>query len=109
MVSPHPIDPRRWDVVAQMDNGYRYGHYTWRTRTLTLADDTIPLPQETPEWEAARRDPSIRGFMTWVRFPWYEIERRPDGTHVLIHDARYMTRRRPGGGFGGVEVVLPNR
>jgi inner membrane protein len=107
MVSPHPIDPRRWDVVAQTGNEYRYGHYTWRTRTLTLAGDAIPLPKETPEYAAARRDPSVRGFMTWVRFPWYEIERTPDGTRVLIHDARYMTRRRAGGGFGGVEVVLP--
>ncbi len=106
MVSPHPLDPRRWEVVAQTGNVYRYGHYTWRTRTLTLADDTIPLPEETPEYDAARRHPSIRGFMTWVRFPWYEIERTPEGTRVLIHDARYMTRRRPGAGFGGVEVVL---
>jgi inner membrane protein len=106
MVSPHPIDPRRWDVVAQMPDVYRFGRYTWATCTLTLADDRLPLPQPTREWEIARRDPSIRGFMTWVRFPWYEIERTPTGTRVLIHDARYATRRRPGGGFGGVEVEV---
>ncbi len=106
MVSPHPIDPRRWDVVAQMPDVYRFGRYTWATRTLTLAEDQLPLPQPTREWEIARRDPSIQGFMTWVRFPWYEIERTPTGTRVLIHDARYATRRRAGGGFGGVEVEV---
>lgn len=107
MVSPHPIDPRRWDVVAQMGDVYRFGHYTWRTRTLILADDRLPVPKESPEWEDARRDPSIRGFMSWVRFPWYEIERMPHGTRVFIHDARYARRRRVGGGFGRVEVLLP--
>lgn len=109
MVSPHPLDPRRWEVVAQMGGVYRYGHYTWRTRTLTLEDDTIPLPKETPEYAAARSHPSVRGFVTWARFPWYEIEQTPEGTRVLLHDARYMTRRRPGGGFGGVEVLLEKR
>lgn len=109
MVSPHPIDPRRWEVVAQVGDVYRYGHYTWRTRRLALAEDTISLPKETQEWAEARRHPSVRGFMTWVRFPWYEIERTGEGTRVLIHDARYLTRRRPGSGFGGVEVLLKNR
>lgn len=113
MVAPHPIDPRRWDVVVQMPDAYRFGRYTWftggATRTLTLADDRLPLPHASPEWEEARRDPSIRGFMTWVRFPWYEVVQTPEGTRVLIHDARYATRRRAGGGFGGVEVEIGKR
>jgi inner membrane protein len=107
MVSPHPIDPRRWDVLAQMGDVYRFGRYDWSTHALTLADDRLPLPRASREWDIARRDPSIRGFMSWVRFPWYEIERTSRGTRVLIHDARYATRRRAGGGFGGVEVEIP--
>ncbi len=106
MVAPHPIDPTRWDVVAQIRDQYRYGRYSWRTRTLFLAEDRIPLPKESPEWAAVRRDPSIRGFMTWVRYPWYEVERRDDETRVLVHDARYATRR-GSGGFGGAVVVIP--
>lgn len=107
MVSPHPIDPRRWEVVAQMPDVYRFGRFTWATRKLALADDRLPLPKPSREWDIARSDPSIRGFMTWVRFPWYEVEQTPAGTtRVLIHDARYATRRRPGGGFGGVVVEV---
>ncbi len=106
MVAPHPFDPRRWDIVAQTGDVYRYGRFTWRDRSLTLAPDRLPVAKPSKEWEIAVRDPSIRGFVTWMRFPWYEIERLPKGTRVLIHDARYATRRRAGGGFGGVEVMI---
>jgi inner membrane protein len=110
MASPNPIDPLRWDFVAQTGEVYRYGRLTWfrqgRNR-LTVAPEHLPVAKASPEYDRARRDPSIRGFMTWVRFPWYEIERTPTETRVLIHDARYAVRRRVGGGFGGVEVVIP--
>jgi inner membrane protein len=107
MASPHPLDPTRWDVVVQTSEGYRFGRYSWRGGGLALAPEILPLPVPSPEWEMARSDPSVRGFMTWMRFPWYEIERTPQSTRVLVHDARYATRRRPGGGFGGVVVELP--
>jgi inner membrane protein len=106
MASPHPLDPRRWDVVVQTAEVYRFGKFTWSGRRLTLDPDTLPLPQPSREWTLAQRDPSVQGFVTWMRFPWYEIERTPDGTKVLIHDARYATRRRAVGGFGGVEVMV---
>ncbi|HVR42902.1 MAG TPA: metal-dependent hydrolase [Thermoanaerobaculia bacterium] len=107
MASPHPIDPRRWDLVAQTSESYRYGVYEWPGGGLELASETIPRPRPSPEWDAARRHPSVRGFMTWVRFPWYEVERTPEETRVWIYDARYA-RRRTGRGFGGELVVLPN-
>lgn len=109
MAAPHPIDPTRWDVVAQVGDEYRYGRYSWRDRVLTLNPERIPLPKPSAEWAAARGHPSARRFMTWVRYPWYEVERTATGTRVLIHDARRLPRRRAGGGFGGVEVVLPRR
>ena len=106
MVAPQPLDPTRWDFVVQSGDVYRYGRYTWLDRKLFVAGDRLPVAKPSPEWEAARRHPSIRGFMTWVRFPWYEVERTPTGRRVLIHDARYAVRRRSGG-WGGVEVTLP--
>ncbi|MCI0479113.1 metal-dependent hydrolase [Candidatus Uhrbacteria bacterium] len=106
MASPNPIDPLRWDFVAQTGDVYRYGRFHWIHGT-TVAPEPLPVANASPEYDRARHDPSIRGFMTWVRFPWYEIERTPTRTRVLIHDARYVVRRRVGGGFGGVEVILP--
>ncbi|HEX6097435.1 MAG TPA: metal-dependent hydrolase [Thermoanaerobaculia bacterium] len=108
MASPNPFDPLRWDFVVQTGDVYRFGRYHWRTG-MKLAPEQLPVAKPSPEYELARRDPAIRGFVSWVRFPWYEIERTPTQTRVLIHDARYAVRRRPGGGFGGVEVVLPKR
>ncbi len=106
MVSPLPIDPLSWDVVAQTGDVYRYGRYTWLDRTLRLEASQLPVAKDGPEWRAAQRDPSVRGFLSWVRFPWYEIERDARGTRILIHDARYAVRRRASGGFGGVVVTL---
>lgn len=106
MAAPHPIDPLRWDVVAQTGGFYRYGRFTWRDRRLALDPLHLPLPKETREWAVARRDPSIRGFIGWARFPWYEIVRNPRETRVIVHDARYASRRRKDGTFGGVSVVV---
>jgi inner membrane protein len=107
MASPHPIDARLWDIVAQTGDVYRYGRFSWRAPAgLTLNPHQIPLPKDSREWRVAQNAPHVRGFMSWVRFPWYEIERSGGKTRVLIHDARYAVRRRPGGGFGGVEVTI---
>ena len=100
MVAPHPIDPRRWDVVARVGDHYRYGRYLWGNG-LTLANDSIAVAKPSREWDLARSDPSIRGFITWVRFPWYEVK----GDTVYVNDARYLTRGRRG--FGGVMVRVP--
>jgi inner membrane protein len=106
MAAPQPIDPTKWDIVVEAGDEYRYGRYTWLDRTLRLDEHRLSVPKESPEWAAAQKDPSIRGFMTWVRFPWYEVVPDPRGKRVLVHDARYAVRRRPGGGFGGVEVLI---
>ena len=105
MAAPHPLDPRRWEIVAQTPEDYRFGQWFWMGEGLRLEPAAIPRPRETPEWAAARRAPHVRGFMTWVRFPWYSIERTPAETRVWIQDARYARRR--GTGFGGNLVILP--
>jgi inner membrane protein len=105
MVSPMPIDPFLWDVVAQTGDVYRYGRYSWLGHALKLEEPRLPVAKDSPEWRIAQRDPSVHGFMSWVRFPWYEIERDAHGRRMLVHDARYAVRRQSGG-FGGVVVNL---
>ncbi len=106
MTAPHPIDPTRWDVVAETGDVYRYGRYTWTDRTLRLNDHRIPVAKPSPEWAAAHDHEEIRGFLNWNRFPWYEIKRDARGTVVEIHDARSAPRRAPGQPFVGREVVI---
>ncbi len=102
LASPHPFNPLHWDVVAEVGPVYRYGNFDWRNGELVIDDHQIPLPEPSPLWDAARSDPSVQGFMDWVRFPWYEVRRSPEGTFVHIMDARRA--RRATTGFGGVVV-----
>jgi inner membrane protein len=99
MAGPHPIDPRRWNVIAQTPTEYRFGDYVWGVG-LTLHPDTRPVPVDSPEYRAARAHPDVDGFMTWARFPSYTVEREGGTTRVTLSDAR-----RAGG--SARTVVLP--
>lgn len=105
MVSPHPIDPLRWDVVARVGDVYRSG--TWSEGRLSLEAARPPVADGAPEWEAVKREPSVRGFVTWARFPSLEVERRPAETIVRAFDVRYGSPGRRG--FGAAVVVIPRR
>jgi inner membrane protein len=100
MAGPDPIDPRRWNVVAQLPREYRFGVYRWG-EGLELSADTLPVPDDSPEYQAARKHPDVRGLVTWSRFPAYRVERTPSATRVTLFDARRM------GGSGGTTVTIP--
>jgi len=95
MVGPHPLDPLRWTVIAESSGVYRFGEFDWRNG-LTLESTQITAAKDSPEYRAARQDPAVCGFVTWTRFPAYEIERHGEETHVRMFDARWA--RRPGRG-----------
>lgn len=107
MVGPLPVDSMRWDVLAVTPGDYRYGTWSWWTRELELEDRALPRPFGSPLWEEVSHDPSIKGFMAWVRYPWIETVEVDSGVRVWILDARYARTRRPG--FGGASVVVEGR
>ena len=77
---------------------------------LVAADGSLRELPRPPLDAVARRaldDPSIRGFATWVRFPWWEVQRQPDGMRVRLHDLRYSWPGGRNGGIGYAEVLLP--
>jgi inner membrane protein len=102
MAAPHPIDPLQWGIVARTGEVYRYGQFDWQTGSLTLRSDTVAAARDSEEWRRAKQDPSVRGLVTWLRFPAYEVERRGTETLVHIYDARRM------GGWARGTVVLEN-
>jgi len=106
MVGPAPLNPLRWEIVAQLPGEYRWGAFDWRDNTLTLNPKSLPVPSAGPEWDRVSHHPLIVGYMSWVRFPWYEIERTPEGIRVHVMDARYTRRRTDG--FGGTSVLIEN-
>jgi inner membrane protein len=113
MVGPMAGRLLAWDVLAATPTEYRFGRFEWAGEGLRLEEQSIPRPNpagpagsdEAIAWRIARNDPAVAGFVGWARFPWYEIERMPEGFRVHLLDARYA--RNPTSGFGGAVVDVP--
>ncbi|MEJ2086434.1 MAG: metal-dependent hydrolase [Acidobacteriota bacterium] len=105
MVGPTPANPLVWDVVVETAASYRFGRFSWLAgRSLTLADIELPALRSSEIWPEVERSGQLEGYLSWIRFPWYEIEHRGDERLVHIMDARY--RRTRASGFGGGTVRL---
>jgi inner membrane protein len=106
MVGPKPITPFEKDVVLQTGEGYRYGTLTLLpSPRLELGEEVIPRLDDSPLVTRALAHPDVRGFANWARFPWAEVEERPDVVLVHLRDARYARGRATG--FGSATVSLP--
>ncbi len=105
MVAPVPVDPlRRW-VVADDGEHYRFGSFHWLGRPkFTLDDHVIERFPDDPLASAATRGPTVRKFLSWARFPYYVVERRPGGAVVHIGDARYTLVAE--GSWAGISVPM---
>ncbi len=95
MVAPLAVTPfTRWVVV---DDGrtYRVGMFSWLSGPRLELEELpygVYRPAGHPEVAAARAGaltPDGRKFLSWARFPYYLVERRPAGERVHIGDARY--------------------
>jgi inner membrane protein len=106
MVSPRPMTPFRKDVVVVTSASYRYGTLElFPSFRLALDPTPIPRPDGSALIARALRDPRVRGFANWARFPWGEVEEEPDGYRVHLGDARYS--RGTLEGFGTAVLFLP--
>jgi hypothetical protein len=47
-------------------------------------------------------DSAIRYILVWSRFPYYEVERVPEGTRVTVSDMRFRGR------LGTASIVVPD-
>ena len=110
MAGPEALDPFHRQVVAETPDGYRVGRLSWLEQPRVEMEAT-PAPKITPWREpppavrAALAAPDVRGFVTWMRFPTFEVEQTADGYTVHLIDLRYA--RRPDSGFGTAKVELP--
>ena len=109
MVAPVPLNPFVRRVVIQDPEVYRFGSLRWLARPMFTPE---PYSQDRYAYSralwAAVRQPRPRKFMSWARFPYFEVEYSRDGYTVYIGDARYTldpasswaataVLRRPGG------------
>jgi inner membrane protein len=106
MASPVPLDPFRRLVVIEDGGVYRFGTINWLSRPAFSASPLVVAKQATePLAQAAARTPEGRRFLSWARFPFFEIEASGPDWVVHLVDARYTLD--PEAGFGALAVRLP--
>ncbi len=90
MVAPVAVNPFRRAVVVQDSVRYHFGTLHWLGRPrVRFADLTYGSRPDHPAAAAALRGPRPRHFLSWARFPYYQVEVYPDSYVVRIADARY--------------------
>ncbi len=106
MVAPAPANPFERRVVAQVGDDYHLGAYRW-WRPVRLEFLPLLLSAEPADYRAAAatRGPSARRFLSWARFPFYEVREEAGGsTAVYIGAARYTVN--PVGSWASVRIDL---
>jgi inner membrane protein len=108
MVGPAPLSPMVRSVVAAQGRVYRTAEFRWLGRPHLDRSSIGTYPRGMPADPAAARAGQTelgRRFLSWARFPVFELEAAPGGgTLVHMIDLRYA--RRPVG-FGAVTIPVP--
>ena len=117
MVAPVRGNPLVSDVEVVTPDGYGPGVHRLlgepavelfpeRMLPLVIAPDGIGPVVVQDVIARARREPEVRDYLVWSRYPFVRVERDADGWRVLHGDARYDDVLEAGG-LAGVEVRLP--
>lgn len=103
MVAPEPANPFLNSVLATSSDAYLRGSFHWLERPrVRMEAASVPIPPRTPVIDAAAATREARRFLTWSRFPFFEVSEAPDGYLVRISDLRFSGGRE--GGLGGLTV-----
>lgn len=96
-----PADPSSHRLVVVEPDRYR----------IVAMDGTLhELPRQQPDAivQRALASPSIRGFVTWMRFPYWTVEEAADHWIVSFQDLRYQGPDVPNPrGIGFAQVMVP--
>jgi inner membrane protein len=108
MAGPVPLNPLVRSFVVEQEQVYRVGTFNW-TAHPRVAPGAIRIFRRGrpnhPSIGLAVSTPAGRRFLTWARFPSFQVE--PSGTDsdiVHILDLRYTDR--PGVRFGSVSIPV---
>jgi len=108
--------PAPLEAQANPSPGVPFAHrlvlvYDDRYRIVQPHGDVTELPRRQPDAvvRQALADESVRGFVNWMRYPYWQVEETPQGWRVRIWDLRYQQPDRPQRGIGYAEVLVPKR
>ena len=103
MAGPVPLDPFRRNIVYDTGDAYGFGVLAWTPRPeITLEAELLPKRLEHPAVRRAMREPVVRDFLYWSRFPFFHVSEAPSGYDVFVNDARFS--REPTGGWAGRSI-----
>ncbi len=95
MVGPVAANPFRRKVIAETANAYYVGRWRWPGNPrLEIEDEPVPRVTHDPAvsrkvLDTAVAMPDARRFLSWSRFPVFEIETSDAGHVVRLSDLRY--------------------
>jgi inner membrane protein len=98
--NPIPGIPHAHRVVLVYENAYRIAYCDGRTLD-------VPRMSPDPVVQAAKADPAIRGFVNWMRYPYWEVAEAGDGWTVTFFDLRYVDPGQPVRTIGMARVFVP--
>jgi inner membrane protein len=104
MVGPAAANPFAGTVVAATPDAYLLGEWRWfAAPRLRLAPEWIERRRaDDPVVAAASRTAAARDYLTWSRYPYFEVEQAERGYVVHLRDARYHSL----GALDGPDVHL---
>ena len=62
---------------------------SWLGPEVRFDEGRVPKNEDARAVALARRDPQVQALLVWARFPYYEVERFPEGTRVVVTDLRF--------------------
>ena len=97
--NPLPGMPLSHRIVLVHEKSYR---------VIRANGELIDLPREPADAivRAALNSDSIKGFVHWMRFPYWEIQETPQGWLVTLRDLRYVDPLAPDTAFGAAQVEV---
>ncbi|MGH9367071.1 MAG: hypothetical protein ACRD3M_05285, partial [Thermoanaerobaculia bacterium] len=105
MVGPVPWNPLARMAVFDTGEGYRFATLRLLPRPdLALSGEYWTKGDTGPAARAAAATPAGRAFLTWSRFPAFQVEPSAGSTRVRLVDARYPG---PRGSWASVTVEVP--
>lgn len=106
---PGPLATQANPIPGRPNTHRIVGVYEDMYRIIRPDGSILELPRKMPDRivEAALSDPSVRGFTTWMRFPYWEVSEADGGWVVTFYDLRYTEPGQPAAGIGRARVFVP--
>ena len=98
--NPLPGQPFSYRVIFVYDEYYR---------VIDPQGREYEVPREKPNQivRTAMQSESIRGFVNWMRFPYWDVEETAEGWRVRFWDLRYQGPDSRGASIGFAQVDVP--